>query len=513
MALPGMARGGQDAAQLLDLAGRAYGAGDLRRAEQLCLAALRERPGHPETMHLLALVRHRTGRSESAAGLLEKAVAAAPESAEMHSHLGKIRQALNEPEAALARFERALALRPEDPEALFNRGGLFMATGRPEDAAADFEAALERAPDYAPALVNLGLVRKRQGRTDEAVAVYRRAAALHPDDATIPNNLGNALSAAGRHEEAVAAYRDAIARAPDYAHAHSNLGEALKALGAHAEAIDSFRRAGTSYARAKVPECQLAQGDWAAFDATVAAESAPGNKVNIRLAAFTAYAADRRGAPDAYPFCPDPLAHVRIAELGAAGGAGEAPPQGLLDAVIAEMESRTAVWELTHRTTKKGYQTDGNLFATPDEPLAALQRLIAAEIAAYREQFAGTGDGRPRALFDHWPENSALSGWFVRLKRGGHQDGHIHPQGWVSGVVYLDVPEDLPGDEGAIEFGLKGAGYPDLGGEASAVRHRPRRGEIAIFPSSLHHRTLPFDSERDRLSLAFDLVPAALVEL
>jgi hypothetical protein len=35
-------------------------------------------------------------------------------------------------------------------------------------------------------------------------------------------------------------------------------------------------------------------------------------------------------------------------------------------------------------------------------------------------------------------------------------------------------------------------------------------GDIVLFPSSLYHRTIPFNSDEERVCIAFDLKPAAI---
>ena len=35
----------------------------------------------------------------------------------------------------------------------------------------------------------------------------------------------------------------------------------------------------------------------------------------------------------------------------------------------------------------------------------------------------------------------------------------------------------------------------------------PSKGDLVLFPSSLFHRTIPFDSKEERLCIAFDIVP------
>ena len=61
---------------------------------------------------------------------------------------------------------------------------------------------------------------------------------------------------------------------------------------------------------------------------------------------------------------------------------------------------------------------------------------------------------KPCLYIQKFPTMRNLFGWTVILKQQGHQNAHIHPSGWLSGVIYLKVVPSLGKDEGAIEFGL-----------------------------------------------------------
>jgi len=65
----------------------------------------------------------------------------------------------------------------------------------------------------------------------------------------------------------------------------------------------------------------------------------------------------------------------------------------------------------------------------------------------------------------------------------------------------------LDKNEGSIEFTLYGYDYPNHKNLPNFV-YAPKVYDIALFPSSLFHRTIPFNSENARQSIAFDLVPA-----
>jgi hypothetical protein len=38
--------------------------------------------------------------------------------------------------------------------------------------------------------------------------------------------------------------------------------------------------------------------------------------------------------------------------------------------------------------------------------------------------------------------------------------------------------------------------------------HRPQKGQIVLFPSSLFHRTVPIKADEERMCVSFDLHPA-----
>ena len=67
----------------------------------------------------------------------------------------------------------------------------------------------------------------------------------------------------------------------------------------------------------------------------------------------------------------------------------------------------------------------------------------------------------------------------------------------------------LEKNEGAIEFGLNGKFYSDV--NSPKVIYQPKLGDIILFPSSLHHKTIPFSTNTDRISIAFDLMPKGVL--
>jgi hypothetical protein len=140
--------------------------------------------------------------------------------------------------------------------------------------------------------------------------------------------------------------------------------------------------------------------------------------------------------------------------------------------------------------------------------LLARVRAAVGAYAAERQAFA------EHPMIAHRPALVRLNSWAVIMRGEGQEGWHIHPSGWASGVYYADMPPAAPDGEphaGAIEFGP----CPFGGGDEPAwTRQRvmPHGGLLLLFPSYFGHRTWPTGVRRPRISIAFDVVPAASAE-
>lgn len=85
----------------------------------------------------------------------------------------------------------------------------------------------------------------------------------------------------------------------------------------------------------------------------------------------------------------------------------------------------------------------------------------------------------------------------------------MHPSGYISGVYYVQVPSEVAagdGEAGCIFFTDK----ERPAGEAEKHAHRmirPQAGVMLLFPSYFWHGTVPFESEGERICVAFDVIP------
>ena len=142
-----------------------------------------------------------------------------------------------------------------------------------------------------------------------------------------------------------------------------------------------------------------------------------------------------------------------------------------------------------------GYQTDGNLFEDETIDTNAIQKIIHLEVKKYRENFKNSEEG----FLKNWPEEYTLNGWLISMKSGGKLKPHMHEYGWLSGSIYINVPEKKTIDSGNLVVCI------DDTDEADKKSIDVMTGSLCLFPASLLHYTIPFESDEDRIVLAFDV--------
>jgi tetratricopeptide (TPR) repeat protein len=200
------------------------------------------------------------GQPDAAERAFRRALAAAPDRADLLRHLGGINFRLNRPELARRFYERSIAAEPATPtwldlagaclslgdtaaaahacraaaalsphaaQPLLDLGWVLLAQREFAAAETALRAALERDPTLYAARRNIGPALYAQGRLEQAVAATTAALRHRPDDALSWRNLATAQRALADFPAAEASLRAAIRHAPDFAEAHRDLGQVL----------------------------------------------------------------------------------------------------------------------------------------------------------------------------------------------------------------------------------------------------------------------------------------------
>ena len=160
-------------------------------------------------------------------------------------------------------------------------------------------------------------------------------------------------------------------------------------------------------------------------------------------------------------------------------------------------------WETPMRTTVKGHTSKGNLSMMNLTTFTILEKILLKCVDKYQENFQNEN----YTFIRSWPKKLKFHSWSNSLKKEGYNISHIHPSGWISGVIYLLVPNDIKNDEAGIEFSLYSDDFIQNNNETLKKIFKPSIGDLILFPSSLCHKTIPFMSDEERMCVAFDLMP------
>lgn len=160
---------------------------------------------------------------------------------------------------------------------------------------------------------------------------------------------------------------------------------------------------------------------------------------------------------------------------------------------------------LLSQSLRRGTETTENLSRSSDPAIQALFRAFAEPIRDYIAHIGHGSDALRRRNRGTFRYNGS---WSVRLHDTGYHANHVHPRGWISSAFYVDLPEMMANPaapDGNLTFGAPGIlTTPPLDAQYGV---HPEPGMLALFPSYVWHGTVPFHSNRARLTVAFDAVP------
>ena len=323
--------------------------------------------------------------------------------------------------------------------------------------------------------------------------------------------MGNALKDQKDYDAAISMYKKVIEFAPDFADSYNSLATSFQLKGVYEAAAENYNKALTIWGSisdtnlpkyrdctAKLAECLYEMNKVDDLNGLIL-KAADEDPANIRLASLCSFITQQWKQENVYPFCREPLKFLKVSNIKGYFTSFE----HFSKALINDLNNLSNTWEPADKTTRKGFQTKEILFETKNKGLQKLKRIITKEINDYHALFKENSS----IFITHWPEDLKIKGWYVRLLEGGHQDSHIHPGGWLSGVVYLKTIDNPIENEGSIEFGLHGYNYSIYNDNHPKKSHSPNIADLVLFPSCLFHKTIPILQKVERNVIAFDLIP------
>ena len=339
------------------------------------------------------------------------------------------------------------------------------------------------------------------GQIDKAFVFYK--ASLELDRANIDASLGMglALSNTGKDNEAIDCYKIALQRYPNNASLSYNLAQSLRKLERYKEASEYYGNVDNRMAKSYKLEC-LYQSISNKEDEEIFFSYL--NNLNNQgysdplVSCLSSHSSIRFSIKDNCNFCTNPFDSIKKYNLFDKSLFND----DFIDELLFDI-NRSEITEKAQSLLKNGLQSSGNLFKLEYDSIKKLKEIIFENIIDYKNNYKDKNDD----FLKKWPKKSTIFGWLITMESGGNLLPHMHKEGWLSSSIYLKRPKKEDLNDGDIKFSYDGAGYINGNKQYPEKLFSISKGDMIMFPSSLFHSTVPFQSKEKRITLAFDLIP------
>ena len=483
----------------LALARQALGLGLANKAVPLLAVMAKAAPADAELALLHGVALRREQRFVDAAAVFAGALAAGASDPALREGLAQTRYELGQTAAAL--FAEAQSANPGNLDLLRGRASAMAAEGDRAGAEALLEAALAANPGWLDGHKALSVLRWTSGDQARFAESYAAAVTVQPANA-----------------ELWLAWFRALAQTRDWAGSRAVLDRAEAALGSTPATLVSRLFVASEAGEGAETERLLTE------TADIQGETI--NLIRVRHAL-------RSGAPDRAeaiclpqlitPSAPLFWPYISLAwrvQSDARAKWLDRPEQFIrpcrVDLTPDELAELAALLRQLHtmerpyveQSVRGGTQTDRSVIQRHDPIMLLAKARWLGSIRGYVDALPPFEQGHP-LLGQPRGHLLAQGSWSVRLLRQGYNVPHNHPVGWLSTAFYIALPspDQLgPAPSGHIAFGTP---PEELGLDLPAYSTlAPEVGVSAVFPSTMWHRTMPFE-DGERLVLALDVARPA----
>ena len=467
-------------------------------AKELYNQVLKIDPNHSQALKNIAIIFINLKDFQKAKECYEKVVEIDPNSTDAYYNLGLIFKELKEYQKAKSCYEKADNIQPNNTIIQTNLGIIFNDLGENQKAKDCYEKAINMNPYNGEGDYNLGAIYKDSGELQKAKICFRKAIEINPNEQEAHNSLGVIFQELGEYQKAKDCYEKAIEIKPNYGDVYYNLGQLLHERGEYHLAENYFKKA-----------IQIKPSDIRASNSLLTNLYKMNNqsilfeeldsiinegKMNAVIGSICSRSEVKYGVKKENPFCNNPLDYVLKKDLNQ-----KYDFKNVFVKCVNNILKDDSISNRVQKLITNGYQTAGNLFANRDFDTNEIQKIIKIEIEKYRLYFKDSEEG----FIKNWPTNYYLNGWLISMKKGGKLSAHMHDLGWLSGSIYINVPQKSDLESGNLVVCIDENENKNENKKSIDVV----TGSLCLFPSSLLHYTIPFESEENRIVLAFDMIP------
>lgn len=400
---------------------------------------------------------------------------------------------------AINDISKSLTLNPLDPLTYSIRATINLRENLFDNALSDYNKCLNLNINYKKANHGIGLVYKSKGLISKAISFFEKELLLYPEDDESLFMIGDSYIMIGDFNKAIYYLEKALEIDPENKDYNTILAVQKKVSGEYDKAAKLFKKGGLDNWRENELSClYLLNKNLDEFYSKLEQYSLV-SKNSPLISSIYSHANYNFDYPNNYNFCKRPMDLIYKKNLNEIVNYDNKFIEELIND-INKMDSD----KVGQLLLVNGEQSAGNIFLDSVKSFKMLHDILSDQLSQYKDKYSYLTEN----YISNWPENSEIRGWYIKMKKGGHLNRHMHEDGWVSGTLYLNMPEGINEDEGMIEFSLFNDQYP----MNSKIELKTNilniiKGDIVLFPSSLFHRTIPFNSDDERLCIAFDLKP------
>jgi tetratricopeptide (TPR) repeat protein len=214
--------------------------GALSEALTAAEALVAERPDDPQALRWLSAAQMQGGQPDAALATIDRAIALAPDNADLHLARAGVLVGSRRNEDAQAALSQATGLDPNQFTAYLIQGQLALGRGDLDEAERLARLAARVSPDHPQLAAITGMVALRRGKPDDALKIVSAALQEAPDDVQLRYALGFIHMALGHWAFAEQAFRGVVEKVPGSDSLRSLIADLLRRQGRSAEAADEL---------------------------------------------------------------------------------------------------------------------------------------------------------------------------------------------------------------------------------------------------------------------------------
>lgn len=221
---------------ILDALRRGAVADALAAAQALAAA----RPDDAQALRWLSAAQLQDGQADAALASIDRAIALAPENADLHLARAGVLVGSRRPDEAQAALDQATGLDPNQFTAYVIQAQLALGRGDLDEAERLNRLAARVAPDHPQLAAVEGMVALRRGDADAALKIVTPALQVAPEDVQLRYALGFIHMALGHWAFAEQAFRGVVEKTPGADSLRSLIADLVRRQGRPADAADEL---------------------------------------------------------------------------------------------------------------------------------------------------------------------------------------------------------------------------------------------------------------------------------